>query len=163
MYNLSFFFFLLNLIFLASELKSTVNIILLLQTCYCPYYRFDCIIPALPIWDFADDMVDDVDGSLDADGVGADLGVVPTLKVVTHTKVNHLKERKQELLSISWFNALIELQPINTASLIPKPHWSRALDAWTRPGWLNLKLLIHSSTKSGTSRFQWVLDCSESV
>lgn len=67
-------------------------------------------------------MVDDVDGSLDADGVGADLGVVPTLKVVTHTKVNHLKERKQELLSISWFNALIELQPINTASLIPKPH-----------------------------------------
>ena len=41
-------------------------------------------------------MIDDVDGSLDADGIGADLGVVPTLKVVTHTKVNHLeKERKQ--------------------------------------------------------------------
>ena len=41
-------------------------------------------------------MIDDVDGSLDADGVGADLGVVPTLEVVTHTKVNHLKRRENK-------------------------------------------------------------------
>ena len=47
-------------------------------------------------------MIDDVDSSLDADRVGADLGVVPTLKVVTHTKVNHLKKkRKQKSLCIS--------------------------------------------------------------
>ena len=41
-------------------------------------------------------MIADVDGSLDADGVGADLGVVPTLKVVTHNKVNHLEKEKKK-------------------------------------------------------------------
>ena len=49
-------------------------------------------------------MVDDVNCSLYADGVWTDLGVVPTLKVVTHTKVNHLykysRNRNYEMMKI---------------------------------------------------------------
>ena len=41
-------------------------------------------------------MVDDVDCSLYTDGVRADMGVVPPFKVVTHTKINHLKKKQHE-------------------------------------------------------------------
>ena len=57
----------------------------------------------MPVGDFRYNMVDNVDSCLDTYGIRADLRVIPSLKIVTDTKANHLRkllvwggERKRE-------------------------------------------------------------------
>ena len=46
----------------------------------------------MPVGDFRYNMVDNVDSCLDTYGIRADLRVIPSLKIVTDTKANHLRK-----------------------------------------------------------------------
>ena len=72
-------------------------------------------------------MVDDVNCSLYADGVGTDLGVVPPLKVVSNAKVNHLNKYSRNRNYVTSIIINIRMMVVLSALISPANHSCQCL------------------------------------